>query len=291
MKIELVKTQFERYYEITPNGKKEGVKCPSVTQVVAYHEDKKFLEDWKNRNPLKADKTSSSARMRGTRIHQALYYYHTDIAKFTQTVEKFSEEDTKYLQGYNSLLEVTINRPPYLETKVAYLDPETERGFGGKLDNVSVLKTTEFVYYKTSKQVFKNPEELFIIDYKNPTKAKKPEHLISYCLQLAAYTAAFNFSTLLTWRANKALLVIVSPKMTTYYYLSPEKLSKYWGLYKQLLEGYYAKRKVNWTKLKEELGVFEDERGYPRIATHNFLPDRIELKKQEIIEEEELLYV
>ena len=60
MKIELVKTGFERYYTV------DGKKCPSVTQVVSYHEDKRFLEDWKARNPLKADTTSSSAGDKGS---------------------------------------------------------------------------------------------------------------------------------------------------------------------------------------------------------------------------------
>lgn len=285
MKIKLVKTGSERYYTV------DGKKCPSVTQVVAYHEDKKFLVDWKARNPLKADKTSSSARMRGTKIHQALFYYHTNLEKFNSVVEKLNPEDSKYLNNYIDLMRITL-RAEFLEQKVGYLEPKSSMGFGGKLDNISLLDTTEFVYYKTNKAVFTNPEEYFVIDYKNPNKAKKPEHLISYCLQLAAYCAAFNFGSLLTYRLNKALLVIVSPKMTTYYYLSPEKLGKYWELYKQLLDGYYSKRKVNWTKLKEELGVFEDERGYPRIAQYNFLPDRIELRKnQEVVEEEELLYV
>jgi hypothetical protein len=287
MKIELIKTGFERYYTV------DGKKCPSVTQVVRYHEDMKFLEDWKSRNPLKADKTSSSARMRGTKIHQALFYYHTDIAKFNSAVEKLNPEDSKYLNNYTDLIRITL-RAEFLEQKVGYLDPKSSIGFGGKLDNISLLDTKEFVYYKTDKPVFINPEEYFVIDYKNPNKAKKPEHLVSYCLQLAAYCAAFNFGSLLTYRLNKALLVVVSPKMTTYYYLSPEKLGKYWSLYKKLLDGYYTKKKVNWTKLKEELGVFEDERGYPRINKINFLPERIELRKNQslvIPEEEELLYI
>ena len=284
MKIELVKTGKERYYKV------DGKKCPSVTQVVSYHENKKFLDDWKARNPLKADMTSSSARMRGTKIHQALFYYHTDIAKFNSVVEKLSPEDSKYLDSYIDLMRITL-RAEFLEQKVGYIEPKSSMGFGGKLDNISLLNTTEFVYYKTNKPVFTNLGEYFVIDYKNPNRAKKPEHLITYCLQLAAYCAAFNFGSLLTYRLNKALLVVVSPKMTTYYYLSPEKLSKYWSLFKQLLEGYYLKKRVDWTKLKEELGVFEDDRGYSRIAKHNFLPDRVELKKQEsLIEEEVLLY-
>ena len=283
MKIELVKTGKERYYKV------DGKKCPSVTQVVSYHEDKKFLDDWKARNPLKADTTSSSARMRGTKIHQALFYYHTDITRFNSVVEKLSTEDSKYLDNYIDLMRVTL-RAEFLEQKVGYLEPKSSMGFGGKLDNISLLNTTEFVYYKTNRPVFTNSEEYFVIDYKNPNKAKKPEHLIAYCLQLAAYCAAFNFGSLLTYRLNKALLVVVSPKMTAYYYLSPEKLSKYWNLFKQLLDGYYLKRKVDWTKLKEDLGVFEDDRGYPRIAKHNFLPDRIDLKKREALIEEEVLF-
>jgi len=283
MKIELVKTANERYYKV------DGEKCPSVTQVISYHEDKKFLEDWKARNPLKADTTSSSARMRGTKIHQALFYYHTNRPKYLSFAEKLCTEDKKYLAQYADLMRITL-RAEFKEQKVGYLEPKSSQGFGGKLDNISLLDTKEFVYYKSTKPVFTNPQEYFVIDYKNPNKAKKPEHLISYCLQLAAYCAAFNFGSLLTYRLNKALLVIVSPKMTTYYYLSPEKLSKYWGLYKQLLDGYYSKKKVNWTKLKEELGIFEDERGYPSIAKFNFLPERIELRKSQVEVEEEVLF-
>jgi len=282
MKIELVKTGNERYYKV------DGKKCPSVTQVISYHENKKFLEDWKARNPLKADTTSSSARMRGTKIHQALFYYHTNRPKYLSFAEKLSTEDKKYLAQYSDLMRLTL-RAEFKEQKVGYLEPKSSQGFGGKLDNISLLDTKEFVYYKSTKSVFTNPQEYFVIDYKNPNKAKKPEHLISYCLQLAAYCAAFNFGSLLTYRLNKALLVIVSPKMTAYYYLSPEKLSKYWSLYKQLLDGFYSKKKVDWTKLKEELGVFEDERGYPRIAKFNFLPERIELRKNQV-EEEEVLF-
>jgi len=283
MKIELVKTGNERYYKV------DGRKCPSVTQVISYHEDKKFLEDWKARNPLKADTTSSSARMRGTKIHQALYYFFSNPSKYITFTEKLSTEDKKYLAQYSDLMRLTL-RAEFKEQKVGYLEPKSSQGFGGKLDNISLLDTKEFVYYKSTKPVFTNPQEYFVIDYKNPNKAKKPEHLISYCLQLAAYCAAFNFGSLLTYRLNKALLVIVSPKMVTYYYLSPEKLSKYWLLYKQLLDGYYSKKKVDWTKLKEELGVFEDERGYPRVAKFNFLPERIELKKNQVEEEEEALF-
>ena len=59
------------------------------------------------------------------------------------------------------------------------------------------------------------------------------------------------------------------------------KLGVYWDLYKQLLVGYYANQKYDWKNLKERLGVFEDDRGYPRIASNNFLPDRIELRGKE----------
>ena len=274
MKIDLVKTGFERYYKVN------DIKCPSVTQVIGYHEDKKFLNDWKGRNPLKADVTCSSARMRGTNIHKALYNYHDNRVKFNQIVDKFSIEEKKYLKGYDDLLSNTLT-PLYLETKVGYLDEGG--GFGGKIDNVSLLKTKNFVYYKTDTPVFSKEEDLFIIDYKNPNKAKQPVHLIGYCLQLAAYCAAFNFSTQLTYGLNKALLVIVSPNITTYYYLNPMKLGKYWSLYKELLAGYFDKKKYNWKLLKESLGVYEDEeRGYPRIAKVNFLPERIELKSKNI---------
>ena len=283
MEIKLVSTGFERYYSIKVEDDK-WVKCPSVTQIIGFHEDKKFLNDWKARNPLKADTTSSSARMRGTNIHKALYKLYTDIIKFNEIVDKFSNEEKRYLDGYKDLISIT-SAALFLETKVAYL--EEGRGFGGKIDNVSCLKTTDFVYYKTDTPVFKNPEELFIIDYKNPNKAKQAIHLISYCLQLSAYCAAFNFSTQLTYGLNKALLVIVSPRVTTYYYLNPTKLGVYWGIYKELLAGYYANKKCDWKKMKERLGVYEDERGYPRIATNNFLPERIELKTKITIEEKE----
>lgn len=284
MEIKLVSTGFERYYSIKVGN--NWVKCPSVTQIIAFHEDKKFLNDWKARNPLKADTTSSSARMRGTNIHKALYKLHTDIVKFNEIVTKFSNEEKKYLDGYKNLIDIT-SAALFLETKVAYL--EEGKGFGGKIDNVSCLKTIDFVYYKTDKPVFKNQEELFIIDYKNPNKAKQAIHLISYCLQLSAYCAAFNFSTQLTYGLNKALLVIVSPKMTTYYYLSPTRLGVYWGIYKELLAGYYTNEKCDWKKMKERLGVYEDDRGYPRIATNNFLPERIELKSS-VIEENKEVY-
>lgn len=282
MEIKLVSTGFERYYSIKTGD--TWVKCPSVTQIISFHEDKKFLNDWKSRNPLKADTTSSSARMRGTNIHKALYNLHTNTIKFTAIVDKFSNEEKKYLDGYKNFIDIT-SAALFLETKVAYI--EKDKGFGGKIDNVSYLKTTDFIYYKTDTPVFKNPEELFIIDYKNPNKAKQPVHLISYCLQLSAYCAAFNFSTQLTYGLNKALLVIVSPKITSYYYLNPTKLGMYWNIYKELLEGYYLKKKCDWKKMKESLGVSEDDRGYPRIATNNFLPDRIELRTQTTIDEKD----
>lgn len=285
MKIELVKTAFDRYYKVKKSEVDDWVKCPSVTQVISYHEDKSFLNEWKNRNPLKADTTCSSARMRGTNIHKALYCYHDDRAKFHKVVEKFSKEESQYLKGYQGLIDITL-QAEYLETKVAYLDLEG-RGFGGKIDNVSVLRANDFVYYKTDTPVFSNPQELFIIDYKNPNKAKQPVHLIGYCLQLAAYCAAFNFSTLLTRGLNKALLVIVSPRMTTYYYLSPEKLLVYWEIYKELLDGYYLKKKYDWKKMKERLGVHDDDRGYPKIDKVNYLPERIELKNSELTTFEE----
>jgi hypothetical protein len=282
MNIKLVSTGFDRYYQV------DGVKCPSVTQIISYHEDKKFLEDWKARNPLKAEVTSSSARMRGTNIHRALYNFHDNREKYNKIVANFSNEEKKYLVGYQDLLDITLVAE-YLETKVAYLDTDG-RGFGGKIDNVSLLSTSDFVYYKTDTPVFTNPQELFLIDYKNPNKAKQPVHLIGYCLQLSAYCAAFNFSTQLTRGLNKALLVIVSPRVTSYYYLNPMKLSMYWSIYKELLKGFYLKKKCDWKKMKESLGVYEDEeRGYPRIAPNNFLPERIELKTK--ITQEEETYV
>jgi len=274
MKIELIDKGWERYYKVN------DVKCPSVTQIISFHEDKKILNEWKGKNPLKADVTSTSARLRGTRIHKALYSYHTDRAKFKTIEKELSKEESEYLSKYNDLIQITT-APLYLEVPVAYIEKDTGFGVGGKVDNVSILDTRNFVYYKTDTPVFTKPEEYFIIDYKNPNKAKQPVHLISYCLQLAAYCAAFNFSTLLTYGVNKAMLVIVSPRMTSYYYLNPMKLGVYWSLYKQLLAGYYANQKYDWKKLKERLGVFEDDRGYPRIAPNNFLPDRIELRGKE----------
>ncbi len=275
--VKIVTKNNTRYYEI------DGRKCPSVTTVLSFFEDKSFLNDWKS-IPGNESKGRDSLN-RGKRIHRYLeLYLKQDIPQIEKCKICLTEDDWKYIKLYQPYLDIFT--PLYLEHKVGYFrDVEgLTIGAGGTFDAlVQLREDTEFkekATKKKSESKIELPNNKFIIDYKNVSKQNNIYYYIKYFLQVAAYTAFFNFQDELRLRVNQAMVLINSGHSIKYLYIKPKLLSLYFNIFQNLLLYYHkneGKRQDGLNYYKElvatELNVVYKNNYFQ--LNDNFMPGNI----------------
>lgn len=250
-KVKIVTKNNTRYYEI------DGKKCPSVTTVLSFFEDKSFLNDWKS--IPENQKKSKDSLNRGKRIHRYLeLYLKQDIEQLEKCKICLTEDDWKYIKLYQPYLDTFT--PLYLEHKVGYFrDVEGQTiGAGGTFDALVQLRDNvsfkEKATKKKSESLIELPNTKFIVDYKNVSKQNNIYYYIKYFLQVAAYTAFFNFQDELKLKVNQAIVIINSGHSIKYLYIKPKLLSIYFNLFQNLLL-YYHK---NESSRKDGLQYYKD---------------------------------
>lgn len=153
----------KRYY-VTPYGK-----LPSVTTILKATESaesKARLEKWKANEP-DADQIASDARERGTALHAAIEHY---LRTGEQGTGRWWNSIWPFLQG------VDRDKPHRIEQGVA-----SPAGYAGCLDLEASLHGEDCIF-----------------DWKTSLKKKRPEYVLDYKLQVAAYAAAVNMERLRT---------------------------------------------------------------------------------------------
>jgi hypothetical protein len=276
-KVKIVTKNNQRFYEI------DGRKCPSVTTVLSFFEDKSFLNDWKSIPGN--EKKSRDSLNRGKRIHR---YLELVLKQNVKELDKckicLTDDDWKYIKLYQAYLESFT--PLYLEHKVGYFR-EVEGstiGAGGTFDALVQLRDNIALKEKGTKNSEEKNIELpntkFIVDYKNVSKQNNLYYYIKYFLQVAAYTAFFNFQDELKLRVNQAIVVVNSGHTIKYLYVKPRLLSLYFSMFQDLL--FYYSKKSDTRKdatqffkdmIREKLNVSYKNNYY--ILDNNFMPQNV----------------
>lgn len=161
-KLERITTPEVRLYQ-TPSGKS----YPSVTSVTGLHTAKGIAE-WRRRvGAEEANRISSKASARGTRIHQ----YCEDYLR-----GKIFEADMFDLEMFNSIkfLLDSIDNIHALETPLYS-------------DHLQVAGTVDCIAEFQGK--------LSVIDFKTSSKPKDRDDIYNYFMQCAAYSVAFEERT------------------------------------------------------------------------------------------------
>lgn len=161
-KLERITTPEVRLYK-TPSGKS----YPSVTSVTGLHTAKGIAEWRKRVGAEEANRISSKASARGTRIHQ----YCEDYLK-----GKIFEADMFDLEMFNSIkfLLDSIDNIHALETPLYS-------------DHLQVAGTVDCIAEFQGK--------LSVIDFKTSSKPKDRDDIYNYFMQCAAYSVAFEERT------------------------------------------------------------------------------------------------
>jgi genome maintenance exonuclease 1 len=161
-KLERITTPEVRLYK-TPSGKS----YPSVTSVTGLHTAKGIAEWRKRVGAEEANRISSKASARGTRIHQ----YCEDYLR-----GKIFEADMFDLEMFNSIkfLLDSIDNIHALETPLYS-------------DHLQVAGTVDCIAEFQGK--------LSVIDFKTSSKPKDRDDIYNYFMQCAAYSVAFEERT------------------------------------------------------------------------------------------------
>tara|TARA_B100001093_G_scaffold426287_1_gene420146 strand:+ start:3450 stop:4130 length:681 start_codon:yes stop_codon:yes gene_type:complete len=152
----------KRYY-VTPMGEK----YPSVTTVTGLH-SKKAIMDWRKRvGEEKANKISTQASARGTRVHNLC--------------EKYLNNEMYYKQGCN------VNDLGMFYKIKSILD--------NKITNIHALEVPLYSHHlRVAGRVdciAEYDNKLSVIDFKTSTKEKKEHWIQNYFMQCSAYAVMY----------------------------------------------------------------------------------------------------
>lgn len=238
---------------------------PSVTNLLNQIQPKEFLIQWKDRvGEVEAKRISKEASQHGSAVHCAIEAYlrcnkneQQAIQYFLRNVEAdWLHDNPEVLRSpevallqFSNLVKpflpfLALVQPIGIEKPIVWASECKTIGFGGTTDAFLSVDTSKLVLGDGTKI---RGNSLVVCDWKNFRKAKQPiatnfkgesyYPLISYCLQLAAYTAAFNQITDRQHRLNQALLVCAHTncRAVNIYYLSPKAICWYWTKFKEAL--------------------------------------------------------
>jgi len=164
--LETVNENGKRFYQ-TPDGQKH----PSVTTVLSINTRDAIME-WRRRvGPEEANRVSSFAASRGTRVHTM--------------IERYLDNRDDYLEKSNHITKKNFyTMKPTLDEKVEKIILQeaplysNHLGLAGRVDCIGVFDG-----------------RLSIIDFKTSAKPKKKEWIHNYFMQKTAYAIAFEERT------------------------------------------------------------------------------------------------
>jgi ATP-dependent exoDNAse (exonuclease V) beta subunit len=156
----------KRYYELSGTGLKASL--PSVTTILDKTRDPESMEAlarWKREHP-----NDKSAEI-GTAMHLLIEDYIQNHTRDTDKDPVFAEAE-KHFKVYKQWLDHFKPKPMVIEKPVYWIG-ECGYGFAGTVDLIAVVEN-----------------KLVLIDHKSAKTQKRPEWLIGYKLQAAAYMKA-----------------------------------------------------------------------------------------------------
>ena len=165
--LDVVEENGRRLY-VTPSGQK----YPSITTVLSIL-NKKSIQQWRERvGEEEANKISSRASSRGTRIHKMCEDYLNNVLQ--ESIEKYSYSDRFMFDSMRTVFDEHIGKVRVQEASL-YSDFMRVAGrvdciaeFGGKLS---------------------------VIDFKTAAKPKEERYIQSYFMQTAGYAVMFEERT------------------------------------------------------------------------------------------------
>ena len=130
----------------------------------------------------------------------------------------------------------------------------------------------------TKANLYPDPDYEFyaICDYKTHKKLKKPEWMIKYYLQAAAYIGAVNQTTELKYAVKDGLIISATERTCAIYHLSPREVGFYWVNWLRMLYAYHAGTGFNWNSFVDEAtGTYNPHTG----QVDTYLPKRVYIKE------------
>jgi hypothetical protein len=256
----------DRHYEIKRLNV-ETKKYKSVTTLLGYFKPKDALIQWKkNVGEEKAKEITFAASSRGNKIHSYIESY------FKQQVLPSLTEDDNNICFHKLVPILELIKPILIEEKLFW--ESDNYGFGGSVDICGTINTKNFKLRNGNEL----PENInFVGDWKTWNKAKYPKArskdgsnyypLISYYLQLAAYSAAINQRTNTEYKLNQCFIFGVTNncKQPFIYYLDKDSVNFYWSKMKEIVYCYYSNSYFDWKKMEAEADIY------------NFLGERVDL--------------
>lgn len=193
-----------------------GKRYRSVTGILSAtkpDKDVKSIEMWRSKKGYEAaDKVFNDACLRGTATHTAAeqYLLGKDVVLDYEPARPYWESLEPALKPISDVkyLEVAISHP---------------LGWAGRFDCFSSWKG----------------KEGFIIDFKTSDRVKRPEYIIDYKLQLAAYAGGIKHT--LGENVNGGCIIIgIKDRTAQTVVLSREELLIYWKMWLKRVERYHS---------------------------------------------------
>jgi len=165
-KVEQINTDSGRYYQ-TPSG----VRYPSITTVVGMM-NKKAIMEWRKRvGEEEANRISSKAASRGTRVHSICEDYLNNVDIYSK---KYSIIDLESFSRLRPIFDTNIDNIHIQETRLYS-------------DYLEVAGTVDCVAEYNGK--------LSIIDFKTALKPKSKDYITNYFCQASAYAVMYEERT------------------------------------------------------------------------------------------------
>ncbi len=246
-----------------------GANVPRVTKILEWCENiesRQRFKQWKESIGVeKAEEIKNRSRITGTKIHKARELKYKEPEKYQEFLSTFGDVELQQNFNYDPFFK-------HFDIKVSEQRVHYGNEYAGTLDFGGIITDTSKFLDSKKNNVISDPR--IILDLKNPfSKQKKPEHLIKYCLQLAAYTNAWNYLYPKAIITN-ALILVSSPKQLNIYYINPASMDFYIKEFLTCLKYFKHKLEYNWDDLLLRTGIVESN-NRTTYLNDNFIPIRL----------------
>jgi hypothetical protein len=258
-------------------------KYPSVTTILGKYEDKRWLKQWRENVGDEHIAITRGASSLGTRVHSCCENYmnsnksESEVAKLNfskyATNEKITSDTLEEIKArfyaYKPFLD--LMQPISIEEKLiweSYSAAGDPFGWGGTADNIGLLPTSSFEFFKPVKDeeipaAFTQDKPLiFIADYKNNRSYKSSKDFVKAYCQLSAYAAAKNLELAPENYIQHGFILSSScsekrkKSKLSIFYIDLERLDFYFGWFYRFVEYYFGIRQEPkdikpWSTFKE----------------------------------------
>lgn len=249
-----------------------NIQVPRVTKILEHCENiesRQGFKNWKlNIGEDKAEEIKNKSRISGTKIHKAREIKYKEPEKYCDFISTFNEIEAQQNFNYDPFFQL-------FDIKVSEKRVHYKNEYAGTLDFGGIINDPNKFVNDKGLNIIEDPR--IILDLKNPfSKQKRPEYLIKFCLQLAAYANAWNFLYPKAIIKN-AFILVSSPKQMNMWYINTSSMDFYIKEFLNCLEYFKHNIPYNWDELLLKAGIAQSN-GKINYLNDNFIPQRLYLQ-------------